>query len=72
VPVFISTIRSTNIFGMALESKGFGARDKRTFYLVFVMNTADYVVLAFAIVFMLASIYFAILGYGQIEGLIRF
>jgi energy-coupling factor transport system permease protein len=72
VPVFISTIRSTNIFGMALESKGFGARDKRTFYLVFVMNTADYVVLAFAIVFMLASIYLAILGYGQIEGLIRF
>lgn len=72
VPVFISTIRSTNIFGMALESKGFGARDKRTFYLVFQMNTADYVVLAFAIVFMLASIYLAILGYGQIEGLIRF
>ena len=33
VPVFISTIRSTNIFGMALESKGFGAREKRTYYL---------------------------------------
>lgn len=72
VPVFISTIRSTNIFGMALESKGFGAREKRTFYLVFEMNTTDYFVLAFAILFMLASIYFAILGYGQIEGLIRF
>jgi energy-coupling factor transport system permease protein len=72
VPVFISTIRSTNIFGMALESKGFGAREKRTFYLVFEMNTADYIVLAFAILFMLASIYFAILGFGQIEGLIRF
>lgn len=72
VPVFISTIRSTNIFGMALESKGFGARDKRTFYLVFEMDTADYIVLVFSIVFMLVSIYFAILGYGQIEGLIRF
>jgi energy-coupling factor transport system permease protein len=72
VPVFISTIRSTNIFGMALESKGFGARKDRTFYLVFEMRTIDYVVLAFAIVFMLLSIYFAILGYGQIEGLVRF
>jgi len=72
VPVFISTIRSTNIFGMALESKGFGARTDRTFYLVLEMRTTDFIVLAFAIVFMLVSIYFAILGYGQIEGLVRF
>ncbi len=72
VPVFISTIRSTNIFGMALESKGFGAKEKRTFYLVFEMRKVDYVVLAFAIVFMAVSVYFAILGYGQIEGLVRF
>lgn len=72
VPVFISTIRSTNIFGMALESKGFGARKDRTFYLVLEMRNMDYVVLAFAILFMLVSIYFAILGYGQIEGLVRF
>jgi energy-coupling factor transport system permease protein len=72
VPVFISTIRSTNIFGMALESKGFGARKDRTFYLVLQMQTMDYFVLAFAFVFMLVSIYFAILGYGRIEGLVRF
>jgi energy-coupling factor transport system permease protein len=72
VPVFLSTIRSTNIFGMALESKGFGAKEERTFYLVFEMSKADYVALVFTIVFMLVSIYFAILGYGQIEGLIRF
>jgi energy-coupling factor transport system permease protein len=72
VPVFISTIRSTNIFGMALESKGFGAREKRTYYLVFNMRTVDYVILAFAILFVLASIYFAVMGYGKIEGLIRF
>lgn len=72
VPVFISTIRSTNIFGMALESKGFGARAKRTFYLVLEMKTVDYIVLGFAILFVLTSIYFAILGYGRIEGLTRF
>lgn len=72
VPVFISTIRSTNIFGMALESKGFGARKDRTFYLVFKMGKADYIVLAFAILFTLASVYFAVMGYGKIDGLIRF
>lgn len=72
VPVFISTIRSTNIFGMALESKGFGASENRTFYLDFQMGKTDYLVLGFAILFMLVSIYFAILGYGKIEGLIRF
>jgi energy-coupling factor transport system permease protein len=72
VPVFISTIRSTNIFGMALESKGFGAREKRTFYLQLKMRSADYVVLAFSAVFVIVSVYFRLAGYGMIEGLTRF
>lgn len=72
VPVFISTIRSTNIFGMALESKGFGAREKRTYYLVFHMEKADYLVLVFYIVFVVVSVYFALMGFGKIDGLIRF
>lgn len=33
IPVFISTIRSTQVFSMALESKGFGAYEDRTFLL---------------------------------------
>ena len=33
VPVFVSTIRSTNVFSMVSESKGFGARPERTFFL---------------------------------------
>lgn len=33
IPVFISTIRSTQVFSMALESKGFGAHPTRTFLL---------------------------------------
>jgi energy-coupling factor transport system permease protein len=72
VPVFISTIRSTNIFAMALESKGFGAREKRNFYMKLQMRTADYAVLAFAFVFVAVSIYFRLMGYGLIEGLTRF
>ena len=72
VPVFISAIRTTNIFAMALESKGFGAREKRSYYLKLEMKKADYWVLAFTIIFMLASIILSILGYGQIPGLIHF
>jgi energy-coupling factor transport system permease protein len=72
VPVFISTIRSTNIFGMALESKGFGAREKRTFYLKLQMRMGDYLVLGFAAVFIAASVYFSVMGYGQIRGLTSF
>ncbi|MCD4671352.1 MAG: energy-coupling factor transporter transmembrane protein EcfT [Anaerolineaceae bacterium] len=72
VPVFLSTIRNTNIFAMALESKGFGARDERTFYLNLEMRKADYFILAFAILFTVTSVVFAILGYGKIAGLTRF
>ncbi len=72
VPVFISSIRSTNIFGMALESKGFGAREKRTYYLKLEMRKVDYIILAFSILFVIVSVVLAIMGYGKIEGLTRF
>jgi len=72
VPVFISTIRNTNIFAMALESKGFGAKEERTYFLRLKMQRADYLVLGFSIVFMVVSIVFAILGYGRIHGLMSF
>jgi len=72
IPVFISTIRSTNIFAMALESKGFGAREDRTFYLQMKMGILDYVLLIFGLLFTLALIYFNLQGYGDIPGLIRF
>ncbi len=72
VPVFISTIRNTNIFGMALESKGFGAREKRVFYLDLKMTRADYLVLAFAVVFMGVCIYLNLAGFGHLTGLTRF
>jgi energy-coupling factor transport system permease protein len=71
VPVFLSTIRSTNIFGMALESKGFGARENRTFYLQLHMRTADFIILAFAFIFVGTSIYLRLMGFGLIPGLTR-
>lgn len=72
VPVFISTIRSTNIFGMALESKGFGAREKRTFYLQLRMRPIDWAVIGFAVLFVVISIYLNVMGYGNIANLTRF
>jgi energy-coupling factor transport system permease protein len=72
IPVFISTIRGTNTFGMALEAKGFGARKERTFYLNPSMGRPDYIVLAGLVVLFAVTTYFKIAGYGMIEGLIRF
>ena len=72
VPVFISTIRSTNIFGMALESKGFGAREVRTSYLQIKMRPIDWAVIIFALLFVIVSVYFALNGFGKIANLTRF
>jgi energy-coupling factor transport system permease protein len=72
IPVFISTIRNTNLFSMALESKGFGARPQRTYYLNPQFTTADYATLAFLGVLFVGVTVMKILGYGTIPGLIRF
>jgi energy-coupling factor transport system permease protein len=72
IPVFISTIRGTNIFGMALESKGFGARDDRTFYLSMQMGMRDFITLAFSALVVIASLIINFKGYGDIAGLTKF
>lgn len=45
IPVFISVIRGTNVFAMALESKGFGYSSERTHYLQIGYKTIDFVLL---------------------------
>ncbi len=72
IPVFISTIRGTNIFGMALESKGFGARNDRTFYLSMVFARRDYITLAFSFAVVVVSMVINFQGYGDIAGLTKF
>ncbi|MGA1875976.1 MAG: energy-coupling factor transporter transmembrane component T family protein [bacterium] len=72
IPVFVSTIRSTNIFCMALEAKGFGARPDRTFYLQVKYQKADYLCLVIALALLVAGISLRVAGYGKIPGLIRF
>ncbi|RPJ43899.1 MAG: energy-coupling factor transporter transmembrane protein EcfT [Chloroflexi bacterium] len=72
VPVFISTIRGTNVFGMALESKGFGARPKRTFFLNPRFQNNDFLVIAILVIIFVIATYCKIAGYGSIPGLTRF
>jgi energy-coupling factor transport system permease protein len=70
VPVFVTTIRSTNVFSMALESKGFGAGGKRTFYLQTALHRRDAVVLVVFVALLACAIALRVMGYGQLEGFV--
>ena len=72
VPVFLSMIRSTNTFVMALESRGFGARKARTFYLEIGFKKKDILCIACLSLLFTAATYFKMAGYGVIAGLQRF
>ncbi len=72
VPVFLFMIRSTNTFVMALESRGFGARKRRTFYLQIGFGKKDVFCGACLLLLFAAATYFKMAGYGTIAGLRRF
>jgi len=57
IPTFISVIRSTNIFSMALESKGFGYSNNRTNYLNHSMGSRDYFMLFLGATVLAAAIF---------------
>ena len=69
VPIFLSTIRSTNLLAKALESKGFGYKGQRSFYFMPEFKTRDYILIFLLLVFLLVNIYLRINGYGKITGL---
>jgi energy-coupling factor transport system permease protein len=71
VPVFVTTVRSTNVFSMALESKGFGASPGRTFYLYTAMGRRDALVLIAFLVLLGGCIALRVAGYGGLEGFSR-
>ncbi len=71
IPVFVSTIRSTNVFSMALESKGFGASPKRTYFLRLAMGRRDVLVLLVFALLLAAALVLRFAGYGGIEGVTR-
>jgi energy-coupling factor transport system permease protein len=72
VPAFLSTIRSTNVFGMALDSKGFGARPQRTSYLPVRFGPADWAFLAVMLGLVIPGLVMWALKLGRIPGLTKF
>ena len=62
IPVFISIIRGTNVFAMALESKGFGYSSQRSSYLQISFQPADLVLLTVIILVLLSSVYLKIVA----------
>jgi energy-coupling factor transport system permease protein len=56
IPVFISVIRGTNVFAMALESKGFGYSEERSSYLEVGFKRNDYLLLTVILVLLVISI----------------
>lgn len=62
IPTILSVIRSTNVFAMALESKGFGYTDERTNYLNIAFQSQDYIFLTAGILLTLGCIAVRILG----------
>ena len=71
VPVFISTIRSTNVFSMALESKGFESSPERTYFLRLAMSRRDVLVLLVFAVLLVVAMALRFAGYGGLEGVSR-
>jgi energy-coupling factor transport system permease protein len=71
IPVFVSTIRSTNVFSMALESKGFGAAKGRTYFLQLAMGRRDALVLLVFVLMLAAAVALRLMGYGGVEGFSR-
>jgi energy-coupling factor transport system permease protein len=71
IPVFVSTIRSTNVFSMALESKGFGASPQRTYFLKIELTRRDVLVLVSFAALLVAALALRFAGYGGVEGFSR-
>src|SRR5215207_6117528 len=71
VPVFVTTVRSTNVFSMALESKGFGARPERTYCLRTAMSGRDALVIVGFGALLAGCIALRLAGYGGLEGFSR-
>jgi energy-coupling factor transport system permease protein len=51
IPLFINTLRQSRTLGLAVESKGFGARRWNQFYRDFYMQWTDWLALAILVVF---------------------
>jgi len=58
----------TNVFSMALESKGSGASSKRTYFLCLAMGRQDWLVLAVLAALLVGALLLRFAGFGGLEG----
>lgn len=68
IPIFVSSIRSTQIFAMALESKGFNAGGERTFFLNPRFGRIDAATVAVSVLVLAAAFWLRFSGLGGLEG----
>lgn len=66
VPVFVTAIRSADLTAMALESKGFGAHHRRSYYLELRMRAADWMCVALAAGAAAVAVYARLHGCGEV------
>jgi len=66
IPILIHAIRNTDLLAMALESKGFGFKKRRTYYLHFKSTWRDWLSLAILAGLIGFSFYIRLNGYGVI------
>lgn len=57
IPTLLSVIRGTNVFAMALESKGFGYDEARTNYLEIGFALKDYILIVFTVAVIVFAVY---------------
>ncbi len=70
-PVFLLTLRSADTLSLALESRGFSIREKRTFYRMINIDTKDIIFLSVTAILLFAAIWIKFTGAGNLEGIIR-
>ncbi len=66
VPILIYAVRSVNLQAMALESKHFGGREKRTSYLELKARPVDYLVILLLILVCGGALYWRLTGHGAV------
>jgi len=66
IPILIHAIRNTDLLAMALESKGFGFKKRRTYYLHFRSTWKDWLSLTILAGLIGLSFYIRLNGYGMI------
>lgn len=69
VPAFLITMRSTEQMAMAIESRGFGYQDKRSYYMKLSLTKWDYAWIAGSILLIVAAIIVSILKWGVVFSL---